>query len=117
MVGKGHNMDNITGYAVAVIGALFCLGLWLGIIIRFAGDRFGKVRSAEAVVIAKHKAENVTYSKWQSLFPRKSYTIVFDISGSKKSFDVSEFSYNGYQKGQRGTLTYRGRNIINFKTR
>ena len=108
-------MGNITGYILAVISAVLCLALWVSIIIKIYRNRFGKVRSVNAVVIDKHKSENVTYSKWQSIFPRKNFTVVFEVSEKKMSFDVSEFSYNGYNKGQRGTLTYKGNRIINFK--
>ncbi len=108
-------MGNVFGYGVCVVGAGLCLVLWIMVLIRVIGSRFAAVKSAEAVVVHKEKSDDITYSKWQSLFPRKRYTVVFDISGERKLFDVSEFSYyNSYKKGQRGTLKYRGNTIIDF---
>jgi len=45
---------------------------------------------------------------------RVKYAVTFLTDGKKKSFYVSEFSYNGYRKGEKGTLTYQGDRLIDF---
>ena len=41
--------------------------------------------------------------------------IVFSVNGKKKSFYVSQFSYNGYKVNEKGTLKYKGNKLISFK--
>ena len=108
-------MGNIIGLAVSVTAAILCFALWISIVVRIVRSRFGTVKSVYATVTDKCKTENGTYSKWQSLFPQKHFTVVFDVSGKRMSFYVSEYSYDGYHKGQRGTLIYKGNRIIDFK--
>ena len=43
------------------------------------------------------------------------HVIVFSVGGKKKSFYVSQFSYNGYRVNERGTLKYKGDKLIEFK--
>lgn len=42
------------------------------------------------------------------------YVIVFEAEGKTLSFYVSEFSFGGYRKGERGKLTYQGGRLIDF---
>jgi hypothetical protein len=43
------------------------------------------------------------------------YAVTFQIGNKRKSFYVSELSYGGYRKGEKGTLTYRGDRLIDFQ--
>jgi hypothetical protein len=45
---------------------------------------------------------------------RYRYAVVFSAEGKRFSFYVSEFSFGGYRKGERGMLTYKGNKIIDF---
>ena len=49
-----------------------------------------------------------------SAFAQEKYTIVFSTTDKKLAFNVSEFSYNGYNIGESGTLKYKGHKIIEF---
>ena len=40
---------------------------------------------------------------------------VIYFNDKKKSFYVSQFSYNGYRVNERGTLKYKGDKLIEFK--
>ena len=107
-------MGNILGFSVCVIAGVLCFGLWISVVIRLLSKKFVAVKTADAVVIDKHIADNVNYSKWQSLFPCKNCVIIFDCDGRRVHFNVAEISYDNYIIGQRGTLKYRGRTLIDF---
>ena len=78
------------------------------------GSLVGPVKSAKAKVIDK----NIWYTtgeKAKGYKKKPNYVIVFSIeNGKKKSFYVSELSYQGYHVGESGTLKYRGDRIIEF---
>lgn len=88
----------------------------VGGVVRLAKNRYAAVRTVHAIIIDKHKVE--TFSKYSGTGKRERYVIVFSVSGKKKAFYVSQFSYHGYRVGQAGQLTYKGDKLIEFcKTR
>ena len=80
---------------------------------RLFGSRFTKTVTVPAQVESKHSIE--FYSKTAPGGKLIKYSVVFLVDGKKKSFYVSEFSYNGYRKGEKGTLTYQGNRLIEFE--
>lgn len=80
---------------------------------RFVRNHYAPVKTVHAVVTDKHKVE--TFSKYSGNGKREKYVIVFTVDGKKKSFYVSQFSYNGYRINETGQLTYKGDNIIEFR--
>ena len=101
-----ENLSNI------IIIALF-LGVGLLAAIRLLAKRLAPVRTIAAVVADKHKTE--VFSKYTGNGKHIKYAVVFSAGGKKLSFYVSEFSYGGYRVGEKGTLTYKGNRIIDFK--
>ena len=83
------------------------------IIVRIIKNRCTSIKTVKAVVIDKNKAE--AFSKYSGNGKTEKYVIVFSIDGKKKSFYVSQFSYNGYRVNEKGTLKYRGDKLIEFK--
>lgn len=81
--------------------------------IKMAINRFAPVKTSKAVVVDKTVIER--FSKYAVSGMVKEYVIVFSLEGKKKSFSVSQFSYNGYKINEKGTLTYQGNRIISFK--
>ena len=96
---------------ISLIFWLFLLLLYGIQFLRFFRSRFGKPRTVKAEVIGKQTVEQ--FSKYGGKKVR--YVVNFLVDGRKKSFYVSEFSYNGYRKGERGQLTYRGDRLIEFR--
>ena len=47
--------------------------------------------------------------------PIEKYMIAFSVDGKTKRFQVSQFSYNGYQVNEKGMLTYKGNQLIKFE--
>ena len=93
-----------------IMGAyLLLMGMVLARLLR---SRFGRVRTVSAEVVGKQTVE--WFSKYAGNGKRTRYVVNFLVEGKKKSFYVSEFSYNGYRKGERGTLTYQGDRLIDF---
>ena len=97
--------SQIISYGLAGISWL----LLLVVFVRYLRGRIGPVKTVRARVVDKQKVEffSRTGNKTRCV-------VVFQIEDKKKSFYVSEFSYNGYRRNEIGTLTYRGDRIIDF---
>lgn len=95
---------------LAVIFFVIC---WSLIVLRFIKSRFAKVRTIKAVVVDKYKNEPV--SRIQGTFKGVTYTVVFSVGKKKLAFNVSDFSYANFRVGKKGTLTYKGDRLIEFK--
>ena len=99
-----------------VIAVAF-LGLWVlaivGFFMRMVRNKYGPTKTVNAIVVEKYVEEK--FSKYSGTGKRENYVIVFSAQGKKMSFYVSEFSYGGYQLNERGMLTYRGDQLIDFK--
>ena len=81
---------------------------------RFFRGKYGPIKTVKAQVVSKYKLD--TQSKiYGSLARPTGYAVVFSINGKNRRFLVSEFSYNGYRKGETGTLRYRGDRIVSFE--
>jgi len=102
-------MSNIFNY-LAVIFFVVCWGL---IVFRFIKSRYARVRAVKAVITDKYK--NKIVSRMQGTLKKESYIVVFDTGNKKLSFMVSEFSFANYRVGEKGTLTYKGDRLIDFK--
>ena len=102
--------------ASIVIASLF-LGLGLLAAVRTVSkllqSRYGPIRTVKAVVADKQTVE--TFSKYSGTGKSVKYMVIFLVDGKKKSFYVSQFSYNGYRINEKGTLKYRGDRLIGFK--
>ena len=105
-----ENVINIVITSIFIgIGAL-AMG---SIIVRTIKNRYAPIKTVKAVVIDKNKIE--TFSKYSGNGKAEKYVIVFSVNGKKKSFYVSQFSYNGYRINEKGTLKYKGDKLIDFK--
>ena len=82
-------------------------------LVRFVKNRYAPVKTVRAVVVDKNKVE--TFSKYSGTGKSEKYVVVFSVDGKKKSFYVSQFSYNGYKINQKGTLKYKGDKLMEFK--
>lgn len=78
----------------------------------FAKSRFGRPRTVRAEVVGKQTVER--FSKYAANGKSVRYAVTFLAEGKKRSFYVSEFSYRGYRKGEKGKLTYQGDRLIDF---
>ena len=81
---------------------------------RFLRGKYGPVKTVKAKVVSKYKLDTQT-KIYGSLAKPAGYAVVFSINGKPRRFLVSEFSYNGYRKGETGTLRYRGDRIVSFE--
>ena len=105
-----ENISNIVIISLFVgIGAL----AMVSIIVRTIKNRYDPIKTVKAVVIDKNKVE--TFSKYSGNGKSEKYVIVFSVDGKKKSFYVSQFSYNGYRVNEKGLLKYKGNKLIEFK--
>ena len=105
-----ENISNIVIISLFIGIGVLAMG---SIIVRTIKNRYAPIKAVKAVVIDKQKVEN--FSKYSGNGKSEKYVIVFSIDGKKKSFYVSQFSYNGYRVNEKGTLKYKGDKLIEFK--
>lgn len=91
---------------------LLFLVLFLLFLVRLLTNAMAPVKRVKATVTNKYK--EALFSKYSGDGKRERFVVVFSAEGKTLSFQVSEFSYGGYRLNQRGTLTYRGNQIIAF---
>ena len=96
-----------------ILGVFLVMLLGFLPFIKMAVNRFAPVKTSKAVVVDKTVIQR--FSKYAGDGKAREYVIVFSLEGKKKSFSVSQFSYNGYKINEKGTLTYQGNRIISFK--
>ena len=105
-----ENISNIIIISLFMgLGALALVSL----LAKTIKNRYAPVKTVKAVVIDKNKVE--TFSKHSGNGKAEKYVIVFSVNGKKKSFYVSQLSYNGYRINEKGTLKYKGNKLIDFK--
>ena len=97
---------------VSLLGALFLLVI-VRMVMKVIKNQTAHTQTVEAVVIDKNTVE--TFSKYSGNSKKVKFVVAFMAEGRKKTFYVSEFSYNGYEIGEKGKLTYRGDMLISFK--
>lgn len=87
--------------------------IYLAPIIRLIQGKLGSIKTVKAIVTNKYIAKS--FSKYSGNGTKEKYVIVFSVNGKKKYFQVSQFSYDGYQVNETGTLTYRGNTLVKFE--
>lgn len=106
-------MDNLASNAVGIVFVSLWILFCIFIIIKFVKNKLAPVKTVKAQVTNKHRQE--VFSKYSGTGKQYKYVIVFSAEGKTLSFYVSEFSYNGYKVKEKGTLTYKGKRLINFR--
>ena len=105
-----ENISNIVIISLFLgVGVLAVVSL----LVKAVKNRCAPIKTVKAVVVDKNKVE--TFSKYSGNGKSEKYVIVFSANGKKKSFHVSQFSYNGYRINEKGTLKYKGDKLIDFK--
>ena len=105
-----ENISNIVIISLFMgVGALALVS----VLVKAVKNRYAPIKTVKAVVINKNKVE--AFSKYSGNGKSEKYVIVFSVEGKKKSFYVSQFSYNGYRINEKGTLKYKGDKLIEFK--
>ena len=107
----GNNFGNIVNFIFVLMGVIIVVGIIIRVIINI----FSKEKSIIAKVVDKQSYDKQIYRKSQALFMRKEYVITFLCGNKKKYFTVSELSYRNYRINQKGTLKYKGNQIVDFK--
>ena len=96
---------------ISSIAALFLLVI-IRLVYKAIKSQTAPVKTVE--VVDKNVVER--FSKYSGNSKSYGYVIAFMVEGKKKTFYVSEFSYNnGYEINEKGILTYQGDNIISFE--
>lgn len=107
-------MGNIINIIVNIIFALIGVSIFVLVLIKLIKDRVAVEKTIKATIVDKNTYKEQVASKVQAAYPKQRYVVIFDCNGKKKSFYVSGFSYNGFRKGEKGELTYKGTKLISF---
>ena len=100
--------ENFSAYIGVVVTILWLVGM----LVWFFRRQCGRTKSVKATLVNKQVTED--FSKYSASGKSYHYYVTFSINGKRRSFQVSEFSYNGYHKGETGTLKYKGDRLIDF---
>ena len=103
---SSNMISNVIAVVFMSIWILALVGMFVKLVV-------APVKTVKAVVVDKHIVE--TFSAYSGNGQREKYAVVFSVDGREKMFYVSQFSYNGYWIGEKGLLTYKGGQIIEFK--
>ena len=104
--------DNIASIVIGCLfGGIFALAL-VRSLIKAVKNRCGSVKTVPATIVDKQTVEN--FSKYAGNGKQVKYVVVFSVNGKRKGFYVSAFSYDGYHVGEKGTLKYKGDQLIEF---
>ena len=102
-------ISQIINYCVAGIGLL----LVLLIAIKLIRNQFSKPIEVQATIIDKRKS---TYQKYTPVPEHgEDYILVFQSGNKSLSFLTSAWNYDSVEKGDHGTLKYRGSRLIGFE--
>lgn len=96
----------------AYIGVAVTILWFVGMLVWFFQRQYGRTKSVKATLVNKQVTES--FSKYSASGKSYHYYVTFLINGKRRSFKVSEFSYDGYHKGETGTLKYKGDRLIDF---
>ena len=99
-------------YLGAYIGAAVTILWFIGMLVWFFRLQYGRTKSVKATLVNKQVTQS--FSKYSASGKSYHYYLTFLINGKRRSFQVSEFSYDGYRKGETGTLKYKGDRLIDF---
>ena len=105
-------LDTI-GRIFCILFACFIIFLLTAPIIRITISSMSSAKDVKATVIKKYVAQS--FSKYAGNGVNEKYMVVFSANGKTKRFQVSQFSYNGYNVNEEGLLTYKGNMLISFK--
>lgn len=98
---------------INIIFMILFLLCWILVIRKMILNKCSTVKEVQAKVIDKYKPDIV--SNYPGTFKPERYIVVFETKDQKLSFDVSKFSYDNYRINEKGTLKYKGTNIISFQ--
>ena len=101
-------MPNIMSYVFLTLGFLIVVSF----AIKLGRNIFSPVTVTKATVVHKQTVE--TFSQYSGTGKHTKYAVTFSVNGKNRSFYVSAFSYNGYRKGDTGTITYKADKLISF---
>ena len=101
-----HNIINL-------ILVLLVLLLWIVVIAKLVLSKFAPTKTISAEICDKYIKNSAL--KHYGTFKGENYIVVFSTAGGKLSFNVSKYSYDNYRLNDKGTLKYKGRQIISFE--
>ena len=99
--------------AMVLFSIILFLLCWFPFVKKLIWNKVAPVKTVKAEVFDKYKPNIV--SKYPRNFKQESCIVVFKTKDKKLSFTVSAFSYNNYRIKEKGTLKYKGNQIISFK--
>ena len=105
--------DNLANMIISSVFVGIGILASVKVFMKVVANHHAPVETVKAVVIDKQKVES--FSKYTGNGKNIKYVVLFSADGRKRSYYVSEFSYNGYRVNQKGKLKFKGDRLIEFK--
>ena len=107
-------MQNFWNNNLSFLAVAFFVICWVLIALKLTKGRYAESRKVKAVITDKYKYTPASHIP--GTFNNKTeYTVVFSVGKKKLAFNVSEYSFSNYRVCKKGTLTYKGDRLIEFK--
>ena len=91
---------------------ILVIAFWFAVLGKFLHQKVMREKTVFAKVVDKYCSEKASH--YPGVGQAEQYTIVFQAKDKRLAFFVSKVTYRNYQKNQTGSLTYRGRKLIDF---
>lgn len=110
-------MEISVGNIVNLFFVLVSLITFFCIITRLIACIYGKEKTVDAIIVDKKCCKKRIYRKSEAPFLKKEYIAVFLSVPKEKRlcFKISENTYKSCALNQKGSLTYKGNRVIDFK--
>lgn len=108
-------MENYFSIIVSVVGILFTVLLWGGILLRLVRNHLSKTIEVPATVVDKQSYTKSVLFRGQAPTEKQVYLVTFLAKGKKQAFEVSKISFDGYAVNQKGILKYQGTRLLDFE--
>lgn len=109
-------MGNTIGYIINIVFWLLGLVILSSILIRFIRQQHAKPVTNKAIVIDKQKYITEKVQKSQAPKTETVYTVTFLCNHKELTFYTSAQTYETCLLKQKGLLTYKGLQFVNFTT-
>ncbi|MBE7035736.1 MAG: DUF2500 domain-containing protein [Ruminococcaceae bacterium] len=110
-------MGNAIGFIINIVFWLLGLAIVTLILLRFICQQSRKTVTNKATVVDKQKYVKETLSKSQAPKTETLYTVTFLCNGKELTFYTGAETYEACHIKQKGLLTYKGLQFVDFTTK
>lgn len=110
-------MGNTIGFIINIVFWLLGLTVAIAMLIRFIRQQKAKTITQKATVVDKQVYKREKFSKSEAPQTETIYTVTFLCNGRELTFYTSAETYDACRIKQKGLLTYKGLQFVDFATK